>query len=87
MVLDAYNSSSYDFQVLGETIYITSKYLSHEEKAVVAGSQVKALEAKNTKLRRDLITAMDKANLAKEKAKALANKLKVEKQLMVKEDK
>ena len=53
---------------------------------MVVGSKVKALEAKNTKLRRDLITAMDKANLAKEKAKALANKLKVEKQLMVKEE-
>lgn len=54
---------------------------------MVAGSKVEALEAEVTKLKKDLITAMDEANSAKEKAKALANKLKVEKQLMVQKDK
>ena len=73
--------------MLGKTIHITSEYLSHEEKAVVARSKVEALEAKNTKLRRDLIIAMNKANLAKEMAKALANKLRVEKQLTLQKDK
>ena len=70
---------SYEFQVLGETIHITSEYLSHEMKAVAVGSKVEALEAKNSKLRRDLISAMAKAKSAKEKAKALANELRVEK--------
>ena len=62
------------FQVLEETIHITSEYLAMEE-----GSKVETLEAENAKLRRDLISAMDKANYAKEKAKALADDLKVEK--------
>ena len=82
MVLDAYNSS-YHFQVLGETIHITFEYLSHKEKAVVARSKVEALDTEIEKLKRDLIIVMDEANLAKEKAKALADELRVEKQLTV----
>ena len=69
------------FQVLGETIHITSEYLVME-----AGSKVETLEVENAKLRRDLISAMDKASYAKEKAKALADNLKVEKQLTVQKD-
>ena len=53
---------------------------------MVVGSKVEALEAEVAKLRRDLITAMDDANTAKEKAKALANGLKVEKQLTMQKD-
>ena len=45
----------------------------------MAGSKVEALDVEVAKLKRDLITAMDNANIAKEKAKALADKLKVEK--------
>ena len=67
-------------------IHISTKYLGQEEKAMVIGSKVEALEAEVAKLRRDLITAMDYANTAKEKAKALANGLKVEKQLMAQKD-
>ena len=67
-------------------IHISIKYLGQEEKAMVIGSKVEALEAEVTKLRRDLITAMDDANTAKEKAKALANGLKVEKQLTAQKD-
>ena len=44
---------------------------------MVAISKMEALEAEAAKLRRDLITAMDKVNTAKEKATALANELKV----------
>ena len=46
---------------------------------MVARSKVEALEAKATKLKRDLITIMDEANTTKEKTKTLANELKVEK--------
>lgn len=53
---------------------------------MVAGSRVEALEAEVAKLKRDLITAMDDADIAKEKAKALADELKVEKQLTVHKD-
>ena len=48
---------------------------------MVVRSKVKALETKAAKLRRELITAMDDANIAKEKAKALADELRVKKQL------
>ena len=74
------------FQVLGETIHIASEYLGHEAKAVSAGSKVEASEAENPKLRRGLISAMDEANTTKEKAKALVDDLKVEKQLTVEKD-
>lgn len=53
---------------------------------MVARSEVEALEAEVTKLRKDLIIAMVDANTAKTKAKALANGLKVEKQLTVQKD-
>ena len=46
---------------------------------MVVESKVEALEAEVTNLRRNLITAMDNANTATEKAKALADELKVEK--------
>ena len=46
---------------------------------MVVESKVEALEAEVTNLRRNLITTMDNANTAKEKAKALADELKVEK--------
>ena len=65
--------------MLGKAIHITSEYLSHEEKVVVVGFKVEALKAETGKMKRDLITVMDEANLAKEKAKALANELRVEK--------
>ena len=52
-----------------------------------AGFKVEALEAKNAKLRRDLIFAMDEANTAKEKAKVLADDLKFVKQLTMEKDK
>ena len=60
-------------------IHIMLEYLSHEAKAASVGSKVEALEVENAKLRRELISAMDEANIAKEKAKALANDLRAEK--------
>ena len=51
------------------------------------GSKVEALEAKNLKLRKDLISATDEANITKEKAKVLADNLKVERQLTLERDK
>ena len=72
--------------MLGETIHITSEYLSHDVKAALVGSKMEALEVENAKLRRDLISAMDETNTAKEKAKALADDLRVEKQLTMEKD-
>ena len=73
------------FQVLGETIHITLKYLSQEAIAS-SESQVKGLEVKLSKLKKDLILAMDEANTAKEKAKVLSDDPKAEKQLTLEKD-
>ncbi|KAL0014774.1 hypothetical protein SO802_001843 [Lithocarpus litseifolius] len=64
-------------QVLGETIHISLEYLSNEAKTTSAGSRVVALEAENSKLRKDLIAAMDKDEqllAAKEKIKTIVAK-------------
>ena len=73
--------------MLGKAIHISSEYLNQKEKVVVVGSKVEALEANVVNLKKDLFATMDEAKLAKEKAKALANELKVEKQLTVQKDK
>ena len=51
------------------------------------GSRVETLEVKNSKLRKDLIAAMDKANTAKEKAKVLFDDLRAERRLTLEKDK
>ena len=51
------------------------------------GSRVETLEAKNSKLTKDLIVAMDEANTAKEKAKVLSDDLRAERQLTLEKDK
>ena len=61
----------FTFLVLGESLHITSEYLAQEAKITSTVSRVKALEAENSKLKRDLITAMDEANAMKEKDKQL----------------
>ena len=44
------------------------------------------MEVELLKLRKDLISAMDKANIAKEKARVLSDDLRAEKQLTLKKD-
>ena len=72
--------------MLGETIHITLEYLSQEEKATSVGSKVKAPEAKNSKLRKDLISTTNEADTAKEKAKVLADDLRAKRQLTLEKD-
>ena len=47
---------------------------------------MEALELEKSKLRKELISAMDEANTAKEKAKALADNLRMKKHLTIKKD-
>ncbi|KAK9990744.1 hypothetical protein SO802_025729 [Lithocarpus litseifolius] len=68
-------------------IHIATKYLAHKEKVVVAGSKVEALEAEGSTLRKELISAMDEGNAAKEKVKALTKELRTEKLLTMQGDK
>ena len=61
-------------------------YLGSKEKVVVANSKVDLVEAKSSRLRKDLIEAMDQATKAKEKVKELKDALKVEKMLVIQKD-
>lgn len=40
------------------------------------GSKLQGLEAENSKLKKDLISTMDEANTAKEKARVLSDELR-----------
>ena len=73
--------------MLGESLHITLKYLSKEAKVTSVVSRMEALEAENSKLKKDLITAMDKANTIKAKAKVLFDDLRAEKKLTLEKDK
>ena len=70
-------------QVLGESLCLTTNYLGIEEKVGVVNSKLESIEAESSKLRKDLIEAMDEVNTAKEKIKELNEALKVEKMLVV----
>ena len=63
-----------------------TNYLSNEEKVVVANSKVESVKAESSKLRKDLIEAMDQATKSKEKVKELSEALKVEKMLITQKD-
>ena len=67
-------------------MHITSQYLLNEEKAMVANSNVEALEIEGSHLRRDLIAVMDDSNASKEKLKALSEELNAEKLLVKQKD-
>nr|POE92652.1 hypothetical protein CFP56_36918 [Quercus suber] len=73
-------------KVLSESLRLTTDYLENEERVVVANSKLESVDAKSSKLRKDLIEAMDKANRAKEKIKELNEVLRVEKMLVVQKD-
>ena len=49
-------------------------------------SKMEALEAENSKLKKDLIITMDEANTIKEKAKTLSNDLRAKRQLTLEKD-
>ena len=74
-------------QVLGESLHITSKYLASEAKVEFARSHASSVEAENSKLRKELIAAMDDANQAKEKLRTLTEELRVERELTKENDK
>ena len=72
--------------MLGEGLHLTSEYLTLKAKFESAMSRVAALEAKNSKLKKDLITVMNETNIAKEKAKTLSEDLRIEQQLTLEND-
>ncbi|XP_030956177.1 uncharacterized protein LOC115978295 [Quercus lobata] len=62
-------------QVLGESLHITSKYLTQEAKVASLTSRMEALEEENSMLKKKLINSMHEANTLKESTKTLANDL------------
>lgn len=72
--------------MLGESLHLTSEFLTHEAKVTSATFRVEALEADNSKLKKDLISVMDKANTTKEKAKVLGDDFRAERQLTLEND-
>ena len=73
-------------QVLGESLHITSEYLASKAKVESARSHASSLEAENSKLRKELIAAINDANQAKEKLRTLTNELRVERELTKEKD-
>ena len=73
--------------MLGESLHITSEYLTQEAKVASVVSQLEALEVENSKLKRDPIAAMDEATVIKKKIKVLSDDLRVERQLTLEKDK
>ena len=72
--------------MLGENLHITSEYLASEAKVESARSHASSVEAENSKLRKELIAAMDDANQAKEKLRILTDELRVERELTKEKD-
>ena len=66
---------------------MTTDYIGNEEKVVVANSKLEFVEAESSKLRKDLIEAINETNKAKEKIKELNEALRVEKMLFIQKDK
>ena len=62
--------------MLGESLHIILEYFTQETKVASAVSKVEALEAKNSKLKKDLIAAMDEANTMKGKIKVMEDDLR-----------
>ena len=60
---------------------LTSEYLASEAKVESARSHALSLEAENSKLKKELIVAMNDANLAKEKLRTLTEEFRVERDL------
>ena len=71
---------------MGESLHLTSEYLALEAKAESARSYATSLEAENSKLKKELIVAMNDPNLAKEKLKTLTEELRVEWELTKEKD-
>ena len=73
-------------QVLGKSLHIILKYLASEAKVESARSHASSVEVENSKLRKELIAAMDDANQAKEKLSTLTEELRVERELTKEKD-
>ena len=72
--------------MLGKSLHLTLEYLALAAKVEFARSHALSLEAENSKLKKELIAAMNDANLAKEKLRTLTEELRVERELTKEKD-
>ena len=72
--------------MLGESLHITTKYLTQEAKVASLTSKMEDMEAETSKLKQSLIDSMGEVNTLKEKVKALSDDLRAEHQLTLEKD-
>ena len=80
------NNLMISFQVLGESLHITSEYFTQEAKVASLTSRMEALEKENSDLKKNLIASMDETTSLKEKVKTLDDDLRVERKLTQEKD-
>ena len=73
-------------QVLGESLHITSEYLTQKAKVASLTSKMEAMEAETSTFKQKLIESMNEATTLKEKVKALNDDLRAERQLTLEKD-
>ena len=71
---------------MGESLHITTEYLTQEAKVASLTSKMEAIEAETSKLKQSLIDSMGEVNTLKEKVKALSDDLRAEHQLTLEKD-
>ena len=71
---------------MGESLHITTEYLTQEAKVASLTSKMEAMEAETSKLKQSLIYSIGEANTLKEKVKALSDDLRAEHQLTLEKD-
>ena len=57
--------------MLGESLHITTEYITQEAKVASLTTRMEALEKENSDLKKNLITSMDEATSLKQKVKVL----------------
>ena len=72
--------------MLGESLHITSEYLTQEAKVAFLSLKMEAMEAETSTLKQNLIDSMGEATTLKEKVKSLSDDLRAERQLTLDKD-
>nr|POF14747.1 hypothetical protein CFP56_47355 [Quercus suber] len=66
-------------QVLGESLYISRKYLDFEKKFVMAQSKVEALSSENESLKKQIFALLEEVKVDKDCLKTLEKSIDIEK--------
>ena len=72
--------------MLGESLHITSEYLTQKAKVASLKSKMEAMEVETSTLKQNLIDSIGEATTLKEKVKALSDNFRAERQLTLEKD-